>query len=56
MSEYVVVYARAEDGGWGACLADLPGVVALGTTREEVSERFREAVAAYADAPHASAT
>ena len=49
MSEYVVVYERAEDGGWGAYLPDLPGVVALGTTREEVSERIREAVAAYAE-------
>jgi predicted RNase H-like HicB family nuclease/predicted RNA binding protein YcfA (HicA-like mRNA interferase family) len=49
MSEYVVVYERAEDGGWGAYLPDLPGVVALGITREEVSERIREAVAAYAE-------
>jgi predicted RNase H-like HicB family nuclease len=48
MSEYVVVYERAEDGGWGAYLPDLPGVVALGASREEVSERIREAVAAYA--------
>jgi len=49
MSEYVVVYERAEDGGWGAYLPDLPGVVALGTTREEVTGRIREAVAAYAE-------
>lgn len=48
MSEYVVVFERAEDGGWGAYLPDLPGVVALGTTRDEVSERIREAVGAYA--------
>ena len=44
MSEYVVVFERAEDGGWGAYLPDLPGVVALGTTRQGV----REAVDAYA--------
>lgn len=49
MSEYVVIYERAEDGGWGAYLPDLPGVVALGGTREEVSDRIREAVAAYTD-------
>lgn len=49
MSEYVVVYERAEDGGWGAYLPDLPGVVALGATRAEVAERIREAVAAYVE-------
>ena len=49
MSEYVVVYERAEDGGWGAYLPDLPGVVALGATRQEVTERIREAVAAYVE-------
>ena len=48
MSEYVVVIERADDGGWGAYLPDLPGVVALGTTRDEVSERIREALDAYA--------
>ena len=49
MSEYVVIYERTEDGGWGAYLPDIPGVVALGTTRDEVAERIREAVAAYVD-------
>ncbi|MDP9384164.1 MAG: type II toxin-antitoxin system HicB family antitoxin [Actinomycetota bacterium] len=49
MSEYVVVYERAEDGGWGAYLPDLPGVVALGDTRQEASERIREAVALYVE-------
>ena len=48
MSEYVVIFERAEDGGWGAYLPDLPGVVALGATREDVSERIQEAVEAYA--------
>jgi predicted RNase H-like HicB family nuclease len=48
MSEYVVVFERAEDGGWGAYLPDLPGVVALGATRDDVSERIHEAVDAYA--------
>ncbi len=48
MSEYVVIFERADDGGWGAYLPDLPGVAALGTTRDEVSDRIREAVDAYA--------
>lgn len=49
MTEYVVIYERSEDGGWGAYLPDLPNVIALGTTREEVEERMREALAAYAE-------
>ncbi|HEY1419716.1 MAG TPA: type II toxin-antitoxin system HicB family antitoxin [Candidatus Dormibacteraeota bacterium] len=49
MSEYVVIYEQDQDGGWGAYIPDLPGVVALGTTRDEVSGRIREAVTAYAD-------
>jgi predicted RNase H-like HicB family nuclease len=49
MSDYVVVFERAEDGGWGAYLPDLPGVVALGTTRSEVAGRIREALDAYAE-------
>ena len=48
MSKYVVVYERAEEGGWGAYLPDLPGVVALGATREDVTAGIREAVDAYA--------
>lgn len=49
MSEYVVIYEQAEDGGWGAYLPDLPGVFGLGRTREEVEVRIQEAVAAYAE-------
>jgi predicted RNase H-like HicB family nuclease len=44
MSEYVVIYEEAEDGGWGAYVPDLPGVVALGSTRAEVAQRIQEAV------------
>jgi len=47
MSEYVVIYERAEDGGWGAYLPDLPGVVAIGASQAEVEELIAEAVAAY---------
>lgn len=49
MSEYVVIYEQAEDGGWGAYLPDLPGVVGLGDTREEVEARIHEALSAYAE-------
>jgi predicted RNase H-like HicB family nuclease len=49
MSEYVVIYEEAEDGGWGAYIPDLPGVVALGSTRAEVAQGIQEAVSAYAD-------
>jgi len=48
LSDYLVVYERADDGGWGAYLPDLPGVVAIGKTRAEVSERIQEALTAYA--------
>jgi predicted RNase H-like HicB family nuclease len=49
VSEYVVIYEEAEDGAWGAYLPDLPGVVALGSDRAEVSERLKDALAAYTD-------
>jgi predicted RNase H-like HicB family nuclease len=49
MSEYVVIYEQAEDGGWGAYIPDVPGVVALGATRPEVAERIQEALSAYAE-------
>jgi predicted RNase H-like HicB family nuclease len=48
MSEYVVIYEQSEEGGWGAYIPDLPGVVALGATRAEVAERIQEALVAYA--------
>jgi predicted RNase H-like HicB family nuclease len=49
MSEYVVIYEQADDGGWGAYLPDLPGVVAIGSSRTEVAERIQEALSAYAE-------
>lgn len=49
MSDYLVIYEQADDGGWGAYLPDLPGVVALGTTRIEVAKRIREALTAFAE-------
>jgi predicted RNase H-like HicB family nuclease len=49
MSEYMVIYEQAEDGGWGAYIPDLPGVVALGASQEEVAELIQEALSAYAE-------
>ena len=49
MSEYVVIYEQADDGGWGAYFPDLPGVVAIATSREQVEERIHEALSAYVD-------
>ncbi len=49
MNEYMVVYEQAEDGGWGAYIPDLPGVVALGGSQAEVAALIQEALPAYAD-------
>ena len=49
MSAYIVIFEQAEDGGWGAYLPDLPGVVALGDSRAEAEVRIQEALQAYAD-------
>ncbi|HXM86251.1 MAG TPA: type II toxin-antitoxin system HicB family antitoxin [Solirubrobacteraceae bacterium] len=49
MSKYVIIYEQSNDGGWGAYIPDLPGVVALGTSRAVVTKRIREALTAYAD-------
>lgn len=47
MRQYVVIYERGADGGWGAYLPDLPGVVAVGKSRGEVGARIKEALDAY---------
>jgi predicted RNase H-like HicB family nuclease len=52
MSEYIVIYEQADDGGWGAYLPDLPGVVAIGVSRAEVAGRIQEALTAYAEDLH----
>jgi predicted RNase H-like HicB family nuclease len=48
MTEYLVIFERGDDGGWGAYLPDLPGVVALGASRDEVAAGIQEALDAYA--------
>jgi predicted RNase H-like HicB family nuclease len=47
MREYLVIYERAEDGGWGAHSPDVEGVFALGASRAEVEARIAEALAAH---------
>ena len=47
MTEYLVIYERGDDGGWGAHSPDVEGVFALGATRAEVEERMAEALAAH---------
>jgi predicted RNase H-like HicB family nuclease len=47
MTEYLVIYERAEDGGWGAHSPDVEGVFALGASRAEVEARMSEALTAH---------
>ena len=47
MKNYLVIYEQAEDGGWGAHSPDVPGVFALGQTREEAEARMTEALSAH---------
>ncbi|MBC8090908.1 MAG: type II toxin-antitoxin system HicB family antitoxin [Pseudonocardia sp.] len=47
--DYVVVFERAETGGWGAWVPDLPGCFATGTTRQECEQRIREGIAFHID-------
>ncbi len=42
-----MIYEQADDGGWGAYLPDLPGVVAIGVSRAETAGRIQEALTAY---------
>jgi predicted RNase H-like HicB family nuclease len=41
---YLIVFERAEDGGYGAWVPDLPGCFAVGPTREECEGTMREAI------------
>lgn len=47
MKDYLVIYERADDGGWGAHSPDVEGVFAVGATRNEVEGRMREALGAH---------
>jgi predicted RNase H-like HicB family nuclease len=45
MREYLVIFERAADGGWGAYAPDLPGLGVIGDTREEADTLIREGIA-----------
>lgn len=47
MSDYLVIYEEGDDGGWGAYSPDVEGVVAVGTSHEEVELRITEALATH---------
>ena len=47
MTEYLVIYERGDDGGWGAHSPDIEGVFALGSSRLETEERMKEALHAH---------
>lgn len=44
MTSYAVVIERADDGGYGAWCPDLPGVVAVAGTEEELLHEMRQAI------------
>lgn len=45
MREYLVIYERTADGGWGAYAPDLPGLGVIGDTFEETEILIREGIA-----------
>jgi predicted RNase H-like HicB family nuclease len=49
VTEYLVIYDRADDGSWGAHSPDVEDAFALGRTRPEVESRMAEALAAHLD-------
>ena len=44
MTSYAVVIERADDGGYGAWCPDLPGVVALADTEQDLLDKMRQAI------------
>jgi predicted RNase H-like HicB family nuclease len=49
MNGYAVVIEHEEDA-WGAYVPDLPGCVAVGSTRAEVEQLIREAIPLHLEA------
>jgi len=45
MHEYLVIFEKADDGGWGAYAPDLPGLGVVGDTRAEAEEFIRKGIA-----------
>ena len=47
MREYTVICERANDGGWGAYVPDLPGLGVIGETREEAHQLIVDGIAVH---------
>lgn len=47
MRDYLVIFERGKDGGWGAYAPDLPGLGVAAETREEVAALIREGIKIY---------
>ena len=45
MTEYVVIFEPAQDGGWGAYVPDLPGLGVIGESLAETQTLIREGIA-----------
>lgn len=50
MTEYLVIYEKGEDGGWGASSPDLPGCIAVGKSKAEVEKLIGEAIPMHIEA------
>jgi predicted RNase H-like HicB family nuclease len=51
MREYLVIFERGKDGGWGAYAPDLPGLGVAAETREEVATLIRDGIKIYLPIP-----
>lgn len=47
MRDYLVIYERAKDGGWGAYAPDLPGLGVGAETQVEVEVLIRDGIKIY---------
>lgn len=49
MRDYLVIFERGNDGGWGAYVPDLPGLGVAAETLEEVQTLIRDGIQIYLD-------
>ena len=42
--KYMIIYERADDGGWGAYPPDIPGIGIVADTKEEARASIRKAI------------
>ena len=47
MLDYLVIYERGKDGGWGAYAPDLPGLGVAAETQQEVEILIRDGIKIY---------